>query len=169
MSDSLNICLPCGLCCNGTLIGFVELNQEEIPVLNKLMDIEISSKNGVFIQPCNNYSDCNGCEIYSQRPKQCDSYKCELLKSVENKETSFDSAIEIIDIIKEQKVIIEKQLSIEKIELKSPSFYFKMVELKKILNKQNSELSITQNQYELLSNLNQLDNLISTKMGLSFN
>jgi hypothetical protein len=37
MNDSTNICLSSGLCCDGTLIGFVQLSDEEIPELRKLM------------------------------------------------------------------------------------------------------------------------------------
>ena len=38
MNDSTNICLSCGLCCDGTLIGFVQLCEEEIPELSKLIE-----------------------------------------------------------------------------------------------------------------------------------
>ena len=66
MNDSSTICLSCGLCCNGTLIGFVQLNREEMSVLRELMEIENVNGKGIFLQPCNNY--CDGCTIYSKRP-----------------------------------------------------------------------------------------------------
>ena len=46
MNDSLNICLSCGLCCDGTLIGHVQLNREELPALRELMDLEDENGNG---------------------------------------------------------------------------------------------------------------------------
>ena len=138
MNDSLNICVPGGLCCDGTLIGHVQLNREELPALRKLMDLEDESGNGFFLQPCSKY--CDGCSIYSQRPKQCASFNCGLLTSYEQKELDFDSAIEIINVVKQKKIDIEKKIVILNIELQSKSFYFKMVELKKLLQKTISEV-----------------------------
>ena len=108
MSDSSNICLPCGICCDGTLIGFVELENEEMPRLKKIMDIEEERDHCFFLQPCKKY--CNGCTIYSERPKQCGKFECGLLKSVENKELEFDTALDIIAKAKQLRVSIEKKL-----------------------------------------------------------
>lgn len=166
MSDPLNICLSCGLCCDGTLIGFVKLDSEELPGMREVMDIEDENGNGFFLQPCNSY--CDGCTIYSKRPKQCASFKCELLKSFEQKELNFDSAIEIINVVKQKKIAIEKKVAILQIELQSQSFYFKMVELKKLLQKNKSESSLTQNHLELISDLEQLNSLLSKNMGVSY-
>jgi Fe-S-cluster containining protein len=165
MSDALNICLPCGFCCDGTLIGHVQLDREEIPVLSELMEIEDSNDNAFFLQPCKN--SCDGCTIYSKRPKQCASFKCGLLKSVEQKELNFDSAIEIINVVKQKKIAIEKKLDLLPFELQSQSFHFKMAELKKVLREKKTESSSPQNHLELISDLEQLDALLSQKFGIS--
>lgn len=166
MSDELNICLPCGLCCDGTLIGFVQLDSEEISAIREVMEIEEEQGHGFFLQPCAKFIDC--CTIYHSRPKQCANYKCELLLSVERNELDFDSAIEIIDVIKHKRIDIENQLSEQQFELKSQSFYFKMVELKNLLHKNKSESSLTLKQIELLSDIDQLESLLSKRFGLSF-
>jgi uncharacterized protein len=165
MSNSSNICLSCGLCCDGTLIGFVEVENEEIPALKELMDVEDINGKGVFLQPCNKY--CDGCTIYAQRPKQCTSFKCGLLKSVEQKELDFDLAVETINMVKQKKIALEKKLATLPIELQSPSFYFKMVELKKILQKYETESALTQKHLELVEDLEQLDNLLESKFDLT--
>jgi len=165
MNESLNICLSCGFCCDGTLIGHVQLDREELPVLKELMDIEDENGNGFFLQPCNNY--CDDCSIYSKRPKQCANFKCGLLKSLEQKELNFNSAIEMINVVKQKKIAIEKKLVTLNIELHSQSFYFKMVELKKLLQKNKSESSLTQNHLELILNLEQLDSLLTKKFGVT--
>jgi|GEM_PF-844599 len=165
MSDSLNICLSCGLCCDGTLIGHVQLSNEELPTLRGIMDIEDENNNGFFLQPCNKY--CDGCSIYSQRPKQCADFNCGLLKSVEQKELDFDSATAVIKKVKQKKNTIEKMLVTLNIELKSQSFYFKMIELKKLLQQTNLESLLTQNHIELISELEQLDTLMSDKFNIS--
>ena len=165
MSDSSNICLPCGFCCDGTLIGHVQLGSEELPALRELMEIEDENDNGVFLQPCNNY--CEGCNIYSKRPKQCASFECGLLKSVEQKELEFNSAIEIINVVKQKKIALEKKIDMLQLELKSKSFHFKMAELKSLLKKKKSESSLTQKHIELMSDLEQLNSLLSEKFDVT--
>jgi Fe-S-cluster containining protein len=164
MNDSSSICLSCGFCCDGTDIGFVELDQEEVPAMRKLMDLEEVNGNGFFLQPCKNF--CEGCQIYSKRPKQCASFKCGLLQSVEQKELDFDAAIEMIQELKLKKNVLEEKLVAQALELESPSLHFKMHELKKRLQKA-SKSSLTQKQLELISELEQFDALLSKNMGVS--
>lgn len=163
VSEASNICLSCGLCCDGTLIGFVELNNEEIPAIRELMEIEEVNGKGFFLHPCSKF--CDGCTVYSKRPKQCGLFKCGLLKSVEQKELDFDSAVTTIDVVKQQKLAIEKKIEMLQIELLSGSFYFRMVELKKLLKKKTE--SAIQTHQELLSDINQLDKLLLTKFGIT--
>lgn len=165
MNDSSNICLSCGLCCDGSLIGFVQVENEEVSSLSKLMEIEDSKDFGVFLQPCSNY--CNGCSIYANRPKQCASFKCGLLKSLEQKEIDFDVAIESISQVKQKKIDLEEKIETLNIKLKAPSFYFKMIELKKLLQKIEAESSLSQKHLDLKSDQNKLDNLLLSKFNLS--
>ena len=165
MDDSTNICLSCGLCCDGTVIGFVQLGREEIPVLRELMNIENADGEGCFLQPCNNY--CDGCTIYSKRPKQCANFKCGLLESIEHKVMDSDTALETIDAVKQKKIAIERKLALLQLQLQSPSFYFRMVELKKFFQENKSESSLTQNHLDLISDLKQLEHLLSKKFGVS--
>jgi len=102
-----------------------------------------------------------------KKPKHCGTFECGLLKSYEQKELNFDSAIEIINKVKQKKIAIEKKLATLPFELKSQSFYFKMVELKNIFKKKQQELSLTQDQLELISDLEQLDSLIFEKFGVA--
>lgn len=165
MDDSSNICLACGLCCDGTLIGFVQLEPKEIPAIAELMEIENDHGNGLFLQPCAKY--CDGCTIYSSRPKQCASFKCGLLKSVEQKEVKFDSAVDITEKVKEKKLAIESRLGDLGLELESNSFYFKMVELKKVIQSISIDPTIEQSYIELKSELKELDNLLLEKFDIT--
>ena len=166
MNDAENFCSPCGLCCDGTLIGFVQLDRVEVPRLREVMDIEEVNGNGVFLHPCKKY--CGGCTIYSERPKQCGLFKCGLLKSLEQKKMDLDSAIEIINEVRQKKAAIEKKVAKLQFELKSQSFNFKMIELKTLLQKKKPESSLTQAHLELMSDINQLDNLLLKKFDVSF-
>ncbi len=167
MSDPTNICLSCGLCCDGTLIGFVQLESEELSPIRKLMEIEETGENGMFFLPCNELG-CNGCNIYSQRPKACRNFECGVLKSVEKKELTFDKATEVIDVVKQKKIAIEKQVATLQIELQSKSFHFKMLELKKLFRKDKSELFLSESHQELKLKLSELEKLLSKSFGVSF-
>lgn len=165
MNESTNICLSCGICCDGTLIGFVQLSQEEAPEIRAIMEIEQEKGQAFFLHPCKKF--CDGCTIYSKRPKQCASFECGLLKSVEKKELPFNSAVEMINEVKLKRVEIEEKLAALEIGLQSQSFYFKMIELEKILQKEKAGLSFTSNHQDLLLQLQYLDNLVSRNFGLS--
>jgi hypothetical protein len=147
------------------LIGFVQLDPEEVTAVRAIMDIEEENGNGVFLHPCNKY--CDGCTIYSNRPKQCASFECGLLKSVEKKELEFNSAVEMVKVVKQKRIAIEEKLASLQIELQSKSFYFKMVELEKILQKEKANLTLTPNHKDLLLELQNLDGLLLTNFGLS--
>jgi uncharacterized protein len=165
MNDSTNICLSCGLCCEGTLIGFVQVGREELPLLRDVIDIENTNGDGFFLQPCNNY--CDGCTIYSRRPKQCAKFECGLLKSFEQKEVDFDSALEIINVVKQTQNDIESKLALLQIELQSQSFYFKMGEIKNLLQNNKPEFPLTQNHLDLISDIKQLDSLLTKEFDVS--
>ncbi|MBA9079608.1 hypothetical protein [Rufibacter quisquiliarum] len=147
------------------MIGFVQLGREELPVMREFMDVENTNGDGFFLQPCRNY--CDGCTIYPNRPKQCANFECGLLKSVEQKELDFDSAVEIVNVLRQKRIAIEKKGALLPFDLQSPSFYFRMQELKKLLQKNKPEGPSTQTHLDLLSDLQQLDTLLSKEFGVS--
>ncbi len=167
MSDSSNICLACGLCCDGTLIGYVQLDKEELPALKKVMTIETAGDNGFILHPCPSF--CNSCTIYENRPKQCAKFKCELLKSVDENKLAFDTAVDVVALVKIKKATIEKKVGQLGYTLNSQSFYFKMAELKKLLHKTKLESLVTTEHLELIANLKELDSLLTENFGVSLN
>ena len=165
MTDSSKLCLSCGLCCDGTLIGHVQLDPEELLQVKSVMEIEDENSNGFFLQPCKKY--CDGCTIYSQRPTPCASFKCGLLNSFDMREISFSQTAEIIKEVKKQKAAIEKNILIHPIELQSQSFYFKMVELSGKLNRLKRDTILTEGQDKLLGELKQLNQLVEKRFGVT--
>lgn len=165
MNDSENICLVCGLCCDGTLIGFVQLGKEELPALGKILEIEEENGNGFILQPCKSY--CDGCTIYNERPKKCNLFKCGLLNSVDSKQMPFQNAVGIINEVKRRKNEILIKLALLPDVFESQSFYFKMVELKTRFENNINESPLTQEQLELLADINQLDSFLSNKFDVT--
>ncbi|NDK56030.1 YkgJ family cysteine cluster protein [Pontibacter fetidus] len=166
MDDATKVCLACGLCCDGTLIGFVQVGYEELPVLRELLDVENANGEGFFLQPCKKF--CDGCTIYPERPKHCAKYECGLLASLEQKEIDVETALVTVDVVKQKKVAIEKKLAFVQFELQSQSFYYKMIELKKLLRTDKSPSSFNQLHLDLLTELDQLEKLLSERFGISF-
>lgn len=165
MSDSQNICLSCGLCCDGTLIGFVKLDQEEISKVKKVKEVEEANGEGFFLQPCDKF--CDGCTIYDDRPKQCARFECGLLESVENNEIDFNAAVTISNQVKQQRAIINTKIEKLDLALKSKSFYFQMGELKRLLKKKKSIKELSGIHKELAYELKVLDTLVVEKFELS--
>lgn len=158
MSDSSNICLSCGLCCDGTVIGFVQVDKDELPALREIKILEEDEGKGIFLQPCEKF--CDACTIYDQRPKQCAIFKCGLLTSVENDKISFELALEAVEEVKQHKSDIEKQVEELQIELASRSFYFKTLELKKLLRKIKPHSAELEKYQKLIPILNQFDRVL---------
>ena len=154
------------MCCDGTLIGFVQLEQKEVPALRELMAIEEEHNENIFFQPCENY--CNGCAIYAERPENCKKFKCDLLEKLEQKKLSFDSAIHTIELAKEKRAAIEEQITALDLNLRSQSFYFKMIELNKILQTPDYNSYLTAKNQSIKNSIKELEALLIEKFNLSF-
>lgn len=159
MSDSSNICLSCGICCEGVIIGFVEVNKQELSAVQKVMTVEEANGAGFFLQPCKQF--CDGCGIYEDRPKNCASYDCGLLKSVQTQQTPVAEALDIIAQAKKQIRAIESKLDFWPQALRADSFYYKAIEVKIQLEKLATPLTPSQN--TLMIEMKQLDQLLGGK------
>lgn len=166
MDDSYNICLACGICCDGGLIGFVQIEADEFIEVRKVLEIEESDTIGFFLQPCSKF--CSHCTIYEERPKQCRKFECQLLQSYDSGQISFQSADEVVHEVKQKRSVIEDQIIELNIVLRPASFYFQVIELNKFLNEKEINSSIVQNEMHLLSNLRSLNLLVNQHFGVTF-
>jgi len=91
------LCSKCGLCCNGVLFGDVELTRaDNEPDLRNLgLQMEKKGQKIAFVQPC---SCLRGtlCKIYSNRPTNCRTFECRLLKQAHAGELSRLTALRAI-------------------------------------------------------------------------
>lgn len=165
MIDSENICLACGICCDGTLIGFVEVEAAEFSSLKGVLEIEESDEIGFFLHPCEKF--CEKCTIYDQRPKQCGMFECKVLKSYEQGKLDFKSASEIIEDVIQKKLAIEAQLASLEIVLKSGSFCFKMMEVKNWF-KHHSKIEKSSDQNDLMLKIENLNKVVMHHFGVSY-
>src|ERR1017187_4996 len=86
--DSNQLCLECGLCCNGVIFAHGQLQPEDDPARLQALGLVLVAKRKVeigkqrFHQPCAAFDGCR-CKIYADRPKYCREFECLLLKKVQ--------------------------------------------------------------------------------------
>ncbi len=91
------LCPACGLCCNGVLFGDVELQRGDDARLLAQLDVSLFRKGrkNAFSQPCSCF-DGKLCCIYSNRPTQCRTFECGLLKRVTAGDLTTGAALKTI-------------------------------------------------------------------------
>jgi uncharacterized protein len=92
-----SLCMACGLCCDGTLFGHVDLKPEDKIATLRACRIQILlDKNPLaFKQPCAAYKNCT-CTIYADRPRNCRDFQCVLLKRFKANAISQTEALKLI-------------------------------------------------------------------------
>ncbi|NNF00874.1 MAG: YkgJ family cysteine cluster protein [Pyrinomonadaceae bacterium] len=100
-SKTQSLCLTCGICCDGTLLGKVKLRDGDPQQPLKAVGIQIETKDtkSSFRLGCAGYRG-NSCQIYADRPESCRSFRCELLKKYESGAVSLAEAQGKIDHVK---------------------------------------------------------------------
>jgi Fe-S-cluster containining protein len=76
-----DLCLSCGLCCQGVLHDLVPLDEDELDRAARLrLPVVESPLRLAFRLPCPRLDD-RRCTVYAERPRTCASYACELLRA----------------------------------------------------------------------------------------
>jgi uncharacterized protein len=96
-----DLCLACGMCCDGTLFDFVRLESADNVALLKKLGMPVTRSRGKdpvsrFAQPCHALCKDRTCRIYTDRPSQCRSYECGVLKDVKADRTSLPDALQLV-------------------------------------------------------------------------
>ena len=101
-SDRVNsaqqLCLACGLCCDGTLFNHVRLGPEDDAKRLKAQGLPVTvsrTKPPVtrFPQPCGALCVDRTCRVYADRPRQCRSFECGVYKDALAGRISFPAAL----------------------------------------------------------------------------
>jgi Fe-S-cluster containining protein len=87
------LCRSCGLCCDGTLFGYVLLEAGDSPAPLQAGGIAIHLQDAEprFDLPCIAFQH-GDCQVYAGRPAVCRTYRCKLLKKYERGVTSWEEA-----------------------------------------------------------------------------
>jgi uncharacterized protein len=79
------LCLACGLCCDGTLFDLVKLEGSDDARTLKTLGLPVTVSRGKtpvarFPQPCSALCADRTCRLYTDRPWQCRVFECGVFK-----------------------------------------------------------------------------------------
>jgi len=94
-----NICMECGLCCDGSMFRHAKIDKSDDPTFLKQMGVEsVEVRDKQFFQlPCTG-QEGKRCRQYNdaRRFKVCKTFKCRLLKQYISGEISYHAAMAVI-------------------------------------------------------------------------
>lgn len=91
------LCLKCGLCCNGVIFRDVVLQPGDNAARLKSLGLPLRAARSPggkmkFPQPCAAFDGCR-CAVYADRPTYCREFECALLRAVAAKKLGTASAL----------------------------------------------------------------------------
>lgn len=105
------LCLKCGLCCDGSLFAFVALDAREADVLRGkgLTVVEKRERLGLKLRCGGVVDKC--CTLYAERPDGCRQFVCALGKRLVAKEASAEEALALVEEAQAQVAALGRALS----------------------------------------------------------
>lgn len=94
---AVNLCLGCGICCDGTLFSRVVLKEgdDAVRLRSHGFTIQQRDEESFFSQACHGFS--NGCcTVYDDRPRTCRRFSCDLYRRHEAGEVGEEAALRAI-------------------------------------------------------------------------
>jgi uncharacterized protein len=100
------LCLTCGLCCNGVIFANLALQPSDNAARLRSLGLPVCNSHSVLrpphlTQPCAAFDGCR-CRVYADRPKYCRQFECVLFKSVKAGHTEPAAALRIIRTARER-------------------------------------------------------------------
>jgi Fe-S-cluster containining protein len=97
-----DLCVSCGLCCQGALHDLVPLEEDELERALRLhLPVVESPLRLAFRLPCPRLED-RRCTVYQERPRTCASYACGVLRAYSDGEIDGGTARERIERMRAQ-------------------------------------------------------------------
>lgn len=98
------LCTRCGLCCDGTLFGDVELAGPREATRLEALGLDVDADDAdveLLALPCAGLRGTR-CSVYAHRPQCCRTFECRLLQEAERGLISADAALTSIALAKAQ-------------------------------------------------------------------
>jgi uncharacterized protein len=100
------LCLACGLCCNGVIFANLALRPSDNAARLRSLGLPVCNSHSALrpphlTQPCAAFEGCR-CSVYADRPEYCRQFECVLLKSVQAGRTKPAAAMRIVHTARER-------------------------------------------------------------------
>jgi Fe-S-cluster containining protein len=89
------LCTRCGLCCDGTLFGDVELTGPREATRLEVLGLDVDADDAdveLLSLPCRGLRGTR-CSVYAHRPRCCRTFECRLLQDAERGAVTADAAL----------------------------------------------------------------------------
>ena len=101
MTSGEQLCLACGLCCDGTLFHHVKLGPGDDAKELKALGLPVfvtraKTPATLFRQPCSALCADRSCRLYADRPSQCHAYECGVYKDAQAGRIEFAAALRVV-------------------------------------------------------------------------
>lgn len=101
VNSAEQLCLACGLCCDGTLFDLVKLEAGDDAGKLKALGLPVYLSRGKapvarFPQPCAALCENRTCRLYADRPWQCRTFECKTFKEAKAGRVSFTAALALV-------------------------------------------------------------------------
>ena len=101
MTSAEQLCLACGLCCDGTLFDNVRLDPTDDAPRLKSLGIPVSVSRArtplmFFRQPCAALCADRTCRVYADRPGQCRAFECGVFKAAQAGQVTSAAALRLV-------------------------------------------------------------------------
>ena len=101
MTSGEQLCLACGLCCDGTLFNHVKLGPSDDAKKLKALGLPVSVTRSSppvthFPQPCAALCADRMCRVYADRPLQCRTFECGVFKDTAAGRIEFAVAMKLV-------------------------------------------------------------------------
>ena len=98
MNSGEQLCLACGLCCDGTLFDNVRLGPGDDANKMKALGLPVAVSRAripvtFFRQPCTALCADRTCRLYADRPVQCRTFECGVFTDVQAGRITFAAAL----------------------------------------------------------------------------
>jgi hypothetical protein len=104
-AHATDLCLVCGLCCQGIVHSHAALDTSELDLARELsLRVDMFEDGTGFHLPCPQYQG-DRCATYQRRPHACANYQCELLQRFLGGGVSLEDSLSLIT---QAKVMLDK-------------------------------------------------------------
>ena len=101
MNSAEQLCLACGLCCDGALFDNVRLVAGDDAAKLRALGLPVAVSRAKvpvarFPQPCAALCADRTCRVYANRPSQCRSFECGVFKDLQAGRIDFAAALRLV-------------------------------------------------------------------------